>query len=187
MEFRRCLICGDVYLGLERPSRCPYCGGAGEFLVPAVEWVDENRSVGELSALSQRNLERALQLEVDNGPFYSEAMDHADTIELEGAFKYLSKVEREHASVIRKILGGELLAPSADRPRGIADTDANLRTARQLELEAIAFYSQASAEAVEERVRRVFRALAEVETDHADQEAGFLALRAAGPAASAGE
>lgn len=180
MEFQRCLICGDLYLGTERPSRCPHCGSAGEYLVPAAQWVDENRSLGELSVPSRANLERALQLEVDNDVFYGEAMEQADGVELEGVFKYLRKIEREHASVIRKVLVGELPALSADRPRGVHDTDANLRTARQLELEAIAFYSAASAEAAEERVRRVFKALAEVETDHADQEAGFLARRAAG-------
>jgi rubrerythrin len=183
MEFRRCLICGDLYLGTERPSRCPHCGSVGEYLVPAAEWVDENRSLGELSPVSRRNLERALHLEVDNDAFYGEAMEHADTVELEGVFKYLRKIEREHASVIRKILTGDLPELSADRPRGVDDTTANLATARRLELEAIVFYTQAGVEAVEERVRRVFRALTEVETDHADQEAGLLARRSSAPAA----
>lgn len=182
MEFQRCLICGELYLGTERPSRCPHCGSVAEYLVPAAAWVDENCSLGELSPVSRRNLERALQLEVDNDMFYGEAMEHADTVELEGVFKYLRKIEREHASVIRKVLMGEFPAPSAGRPRGVDDTGVNLTTARRLELEAIAFYAEAAAEAVEERVRRVFRALTEVEIDHADQEAGFLARRVPAPA-----
>jgi rubrerythrin len=183
MEFRRCLICGELYLGTERPSRCPHCGSVAEYLVSAAAWVDENRTLGELSSVSSRNLERALQLEVDNDVFYGEAMEHADSVELEGVFKYLRKIEREHASVIRKILAGEFPAESAVRPRAVDDTMVNLTTARRLELEAIAFYSEAALEAVEQRVRRVFHALTEVETDHADQEAGFLAGRASAPAA----
>jgi rubrerythrin len=178
MEFRRCLICGDAYLGTDRPSRCPYCGSAGEFLVPLAEWVDENRTLGELSVVSRDNLERALQLEVDNGPFYTEAAEHADTDELQGAFKYLSKIELEHAAVIRKMLKRDLPAPSSGRPRAVADTDTNLTVARQLERDAIAFYALAAVEAVEDRVGRVFRALVEVESDHADKETEFLDQRA---------
>ena len=77
MEFRRCLICEELYLGTERPSRCPHCGSAAEYLVPAAAWVDENLALGELSPVSRRNLERALQLEVDNDAFYGEARDKA--------------------------------------------------------------------------------------------------------------
>ena len=175
MEFRRCLICEELYLGTERPSRCPYCGSAAEYLVPAAAWMDENLALGELSPVSRRNLERALQLEVDNDAFYGEARDKADTVEFEGVFKYLQKIEREHASVIRKILKREVPPLSAGRPRAVDDTVVNLTTARRLEIEAIDFYGEAAREAGEERVRRVFRALTEVETDHADQEAGFLA------------
>ncbi|MDH7479995.1 MAG: rubrerythrin, partial [Syntrophomonadaceae bacterium] len=104
MKLYRCLICGEAYMGTTKPSNCPFCGAPEEYLAGGDQWVDENLGLGELSEVSRSNLARALQLEVNNSAFYRDAMNRTSDIELQGVFKYLSKVEAEHASTIRKII-----------------------------------------------------------------------------------
>ncbi|MBI3593023.1 MAG: ferritin-like domain-containing protein [Nitrospirae bacterium] len=174
MNFYRCLICGDPYMGKEKPSNCPFCGAKDTYLVPAAEWVDENIALGQLSEVSRRNLEKALQLEVNNAPFYRDAMQRTKDIELQGILKYLSKIENEHATVIKKILNCELPQPEI-RKEVATDSDMeNLKAAHEREKTATAFYRQAADEAIEPRVRRVFTALSEIESDHIHLEGDLL-------------
>lgn len=114
MKFYRCQICGDPFMGTEPPSHCPFCGAHQEYLVSAAEWVDENTGL-ELSDISRANLEKAIQLEVNNKAFYADASAKAGIVELQGIFKNLSKIEGEHASTIRKMLNVEPPAPEDDR------------------------------------------------------------------------
>src|SRR5665648_185841 len=111
MKFYRCQICGDPCMAKEKPTNCPFCGATDEFLVDAADWIDENASLVELSDISRKNLEEALQLEVNNAPFYRDAMSRTKNMELQGIFKNLSKIEAEHASTIKKILKVEPLLP----------------------------------------------------------------------------
>ena len=38
----RCRICGDPYIGVGAPSRCPFCGAQKRFFVSARDWnIDE--------------------------------------------------------------------------------------------------------------------------------------------------
>lgn len=166
MKFYRCLICGDVYMGKEQPSNCPFCGAQAQYLVPAETWVDENTELGLLSEVSQENLQRALQLEVNNSPFYRDAMDKTKDVELQGIFKYLAVIEKEHASVIKKILKCELPEPEAGKEVATDNDLENIKAAHQREEAATAFYREAARQAVEPRVRKVFTALSEIESDH---------------------
>lgn len=166
MEFYRCLICGDVYMGKEKPSHCPFCGAHDRYIVANDEWVDENLSLKTLSEVSKNNLEKALQLEVNNSPFYRDAMNKTSNRVLQGIFKYLSKVEGEHASLIGKMLNGERKEPEEGKEVALDDDRANIEAAHAREVAATAFYKQAAAEAIEERVKKIFLALAEIENDH---------------------
>jgi rubrerythrin len=174
MSFFRCQICGDVYMGTGKPSNCPFCGAPERFLVPAGEWVDENETLSDLSGGSRRNLEKALQLEVNNAPFYRDAMSKTGSMELAGIFKCLAKIEAEHASTVRKMLKVELPEPEQGQEVATDDDRQNVSTAHEREIAATAFYRQAAGEAVEDRVRKVFTALAEVESDHIDLETALL-------------
>ena len=166
MQFFRCQICGDVFIGNAAPSNCPYCGGKAKYLVPVEQWTDENLTVTELSETSRKNLEKALQLEVDNTPFYRSASAKAGTMKLQGVFKGLAKVENEHASVIQKILKCEFPPPNPANSTATSDDSENLRIAHEREIEASRFYAQSSVQATEARVKKVFLALSEVEADH---------------------
>ena len=102
----RCRICGDPYIGVEAPTRCPFCGAKQKFFVEAEEWNPDEFNV-ELSNISQKNLGTALKLELDNAAFYDCAKNAADKAADQyslAKFKALMKVEREHASAISKFL-----------------------------------------------------------------------------------
>jgi phosphomannomutase/rubrerythrin len=174
MEFLRCQICGDVFIGVTRPSNCPFCGAKGRYMVPADKWTDENLSIDILSELSRKNLEHTLMLEVTNAAFYRDSSAKAKTALLQGVFKGLGKVEAEHASVVTKILkcGPPQLAPGM----GVAsdDDNENLYLAHMMEKEAARLYDQFAAEAVEPRVKKVFNALSEIESDHIGIEEGLM-------------
>lgn len=170
----RCLICGEVCVGTEKPSHCPFCGAKGGHLVDAAQWVDENLGIGELSDLSKKNLETTLHLEVNNAPFYRDAMLKTEDIELQGVFKYLSKVEAEHASVIRKILRCDMPQPQKGKEAAVGDERENLEIAHEGEKAAAALYRRFAEEATEPRVKKVLTALSEVESDHAKIEERLL-------------
>ena len=102
----RCRICGDPYIGTEAPTQCPFCGAPLRFFVEAQDWNPDEFNVN-LSDISKKNLESALQLELDNAAFYDcakNAADKAGDYYSLAKFKALMKVEREHASAISKFL-----------------------------------------------------------------------------------
>lgn len=174
MNFYRCLICGEVYMGDAVPSNCPFCGAKAKYFVPAEEWVDENVGIETLSDVSRRNLQAALQLEVNNAPFYKDASAKAKSIELQGVFKYLFKIEREHADVVQKILKGEVPRPEPGKEVAGDGEIANLLAAHEREKHATKFYADSAREAVEVRVKKVFLALSEIESDHVKLEGSRL-------------
>jgi rubrerythrin len=174
MNFYRCLICGEVYMGDAAPSNCPFCGAKAKHLVAADEWMDESTGLGELSGVSRENLVAALQLEANNAPFYVDAMKRTDSIELQGVFKYLAKIEREHASVIQKILKCGPLDAEPGKEIAGDDEMANLLQAHEREKHATKFYADAAKQATEPRVKQVFLALSEIESDHVKLEGSRL-------------
>lgn len=177
MNSYRCLICGETYIGKEKPSHCPFCGAKDEYLVDVDHWVDENLGMEKLSDVSRGNLEKALQLEMNNAPFYRDAMSKTRDMELQGIFKYLSKIEAEHASVIIKILKGETPRPEKGKEVATGDDRENLRAAHAREIAAAALYKKFAEEAVEPRVKTVFTALSEIESDHISIEDVLLEKR----------
>lgn len=174
MKFYRCLICGDPYMGSEKPSHCPFCGAHQEHMVSAAEWVDENETISELSEKSRANLVQALQLEVNNKAFYADASAKSSRIELQGIFKNLSKIEGEHASTIKKMLKVEPPEPEEGRKNASENLHENLEAALERERFASSFYAQAAGEATDERVRKVFNTLSEIESDHIQLETALL-------------
>ena len=165
MKIFVCNICGEVYLGKERPGSCPFCGVATGQLLFAHEWEDKNIGV-ELSEKSRKNIEEALQLELSNTAFYFCAADKLINKEASKMFKGLAKVEREHASVFRKLLKLETMPEvKEDCPNDPAEC---IEDSYRREVRAVAFYGKALGEATEPRIREVFMAIMNVEKDHID-------------------
>jgi len=158
----RCLICGDPYIGESPPDNCPFCGAHKRFIKEAKE-AEANFEV-ELNDKDKANVEHALEVEISNAAFYFCAAEKTDDAEGKLLFKALGKVEAEHASIWKKILKLSSI-PKGDEPCHASNKE-NLEESHARETRAIEFYRKAAAESENERVKEIFEALVEVETDH---------------------
>lgn len=171
----RCRICGDPYIGVVPPANCPFCGAHAEYMIPAGDW--DNPQVGSLNDQDRANLEKALGIEYSNTAFYRCAAAKADEAgDFEGfaTFKALSKVENEHASTIRKMLG--LPSPESEPTEKCHDSYIdNVKESLQRETRATGFYTESAAVAADPRVKEVFSALSLIEADHLQLDEDKLA------------
>ena len=162
----RCMICGDPCIGFERPTNCPFCGAHEKYLIPSEDWRDTNKV--ELTEDSKKNLEASLELEISNAEFYLCVSRTSRSEEISAMFKALSRVEAEHASTISKVLRTE--RPVIEFRKVLCSTDdkATLEEADRRENRAVKLYSEFLRQATEPRVRELFTALIEIESDHID-------------------
>ena len=170
----RCRICGDPYIGEEAPQQCPFCGADHRFFVEAQDWNSDEFNV-KLSDVSKKNLEAALQLELDNAAFYDCAKNSAQKSGDEygiAKFKALMKVEREHASAISKFL--KISRPELEKKTCDANAKANSKEGWEREDRAIKAYAKFRDEATEPRLKEFFAALVEIETDHLKLHADYI-------------
>ncbi len=158
----RCEICGDPYVGKTAPDNCPFCGAYKEHIKEAKE-AEVNFDV-DLNEKDKANAEHALQVEVSNTAFYFCAARKTDDDEGRLLFKALGKVESEHASIWRKILKLDKVPEGHDPCH--TNNKENLEESHSRETKAIEFYRKAAGESENERVKQIFKALVEVETDH---------------------
>ncbi len=169
MEYQQyiCEICGEPYLGVGAPSRCPFCGAFGARVVEAEKW--KPLWGGQISETARTHLEAALQLEVGNTNFYSNASKASEVVQEQKMFKALSKIEKEHAEVIVKFLGAQMpdfesLETEADRARETMEE--NLAESHARETRAINAYKLAFSEVEDEKVKLFFGELIKIESDH---------------------
>ena len=94
----RCRICGEVYLGSETPSHCPFCGAHSEHLVASEEYPADINDV-RLTVVERADLESAIELERSNTRFYLGMAKHKEDDVLSSAYKRLSKIEAEHCEL----------------------------------------------------------------------------------------
>jgi rubrerythrin/rubredoxin len=158
----RCQICGDPYVGDEPPANCPFCGAHRKYIFEAKK-TDVSFDV-QLNAKDKANAEHALEVEISNASFYFCAADKTDDAEGKLLFKALGKVEAEHAAIWKKILKLQTL-PQRKEECNAANKD-NLEESHRREARAIDFYSKAAIDAANPRIKQIFAALVEVETDH---------------------
>ena len=158
----RCQICGDPYVGHSAPDQCPFCGAGKKFIREAKD-IKVSFDV-ELNGIDRTNAEHALKVEISNAAFYFCAAKKTDDEEGKLLFKALGKVEAEHASIWKKILKLDSIPEGNDLCHG--DNQENLKDSHERETNAINFYRKAAGESENARVRQIFEALVEVETDH---------------------
>jgi rubrerythrin len=158
----RCEICGDPYVGDAPPTKCPFCG-AYQKHIKEVKKAKVNFDV-ELNERDKANVEHALDVEISNSAFYFCAAKKTDDEEGALLFKALGKVEAEHASIWKKILKLDSIERGKDPC--FTENKKNLKDAHKRETDAIEFYKKAAKESENQRVKEIFIALVEVETDH---------------------
>lgn len=158
----RCEICGDPYIGENPPDNCPFCGAHKKYIKEAKQ-ANVNFDV-KLSEKDKKNAEHALQVEVSNATFYFCAAKQTDDAEGKLLFKALGKVEAEHASIWKKILKLDK-SPAGNDTCKIKNIE-NLQESHAREERAIGFYQKATEESDDARIKEIFKALVEIETDH---------------------
>lgn len=87
--------------------------------------------------------------------------------EIEGQklFKILAKVENEHASIFKKVLKlDKINLPKYDKCK--AEYELNLQESHEREENAIRRYAQFARETKIPRLKEIFQALVQIETDH---------------------
>ncbi len=159
----RCQLCGETYLGSDKPDRCPFCGANPAELVEPTYWLP-NPTGDALTAKDKEFVEKAQQLELNNAAFYRRCAQNAETVITESIFKRLGKHELEHAELLGELAGMEdLTLPEVTVPD---DDGEKFREAGRREKRAIKFYLQVAVEADSPRLRAVTRALSDVESEH---------------------
>ncbi|MBN2101284.1 MAG: ferritin [Candidatus Aenigmarchaeota archaeon] len=158
----RCEICGDPYIGDESPANCPFCGAKRKFIK---EFKDANASFDvELNDKDRANAEHALEVEIGNSAFYFCAAEKVKEAEGQKLFKALGKVEAEHAAIWKKILKLDSIPKGTDKCS--VEYKEDLKDSHAREARAINFYKKAASESSNPRIKQIFNALVEVETDH---------------------
>jgi rubrerythrin len=158
----RCEICGDPYIGENPPENCPFCGAHKKYIKEAS--TTQAPFDVDLNALDRANAEHALQVEVSNSIFYFCAAGKTDDPEGKLLFKALGKIEAEHAAIWRKILKLDRV-PQGNEQCQVSNSE-NLQESHARETRAIEFYGKAAQESQDPRVKQIFTALVEIETDH---------------------
>jgi len=160
-----CKICGEAYISDGKPSRCPFCGAYDKYLVESTKYDENGAWDVELNEIDLENVKRALQVEISNALFYKCSAKKVKELDGQKLFKILAKVESEHASVWKKILKLDKInwEPPEDCSESYTD---DLNESHEREGRAIKFYAKATQEAENDRVREIFKAFIEVETDH---------------------
>ncbi|MBS3815084.1 MAG: hypothetical protein KGY45_00820 [Hadesarchaea archaeon] len=163
MRVFRCEVCGEVYLGEEKPKNCPFCGAHEKYLKKIEDY--ERLRPSEVNAKSRENILDAIELEIDNAKFYACAARKTKNENEASTFKRLGKVEAEHAEALAELID----IPEKDIPTYkdcAEDAIDNYKEAHQREERAIKHYSEFAGESEEPELEEFFRALVEIERDH---------------------
>lgn len=164
MKVYICEICGDAYIGSEKPANCPFCGARSHFIKDGAEAKPIVNEKIEISEESRKNLMETLDLEIDANAIYLCMAGKAKEYRIKAMYKRLAKVELEHATIVTKLLG--LDAPKT-KELACPDTDVeNFNKTIELEDHATNLYREFVKKSAEKNIKIFFTALAQVEEEH---------------------
>jgi rubrerythrin len=159
-----CEICGDAYLGEEKPKNCPFCGARGSFIKDGKDALPVTEIKEQLSELTVKNLQETLQLEIDANAIYLCMAGKAGSFEVMKMYKRLAKVELEHANICTKLL--QIPMPEIGAKECSDEDVENFQKTLELEANAAGLYAKFAKESVEQHIKTMFTALNQVEADH---------------------
>ncbi len=159
-----CEICGDAYIGTEKPADCPFCGVKNNFIKPGEEARSIVNEKIEISDTSKKNLLETLALEIRANAIYLCMAGKAEEYRIRAMYKRLAKIEMEHANIVTKLLG--IPMPEIKNETCADDTAENFQRTIELEDHASELYRKFIGESKEENIRKFFGALMQVERGH---------------------
>jgi len=167
-----CQICGDAYIGEERPSDCPFCGAPGNFIKTGEESNPIVNQKFTLLGKSEEHLMETYNLEVKASAIYTCMAKKAKSYEIQKMYKRLAKIELEHAVIVTKILG--MPAPEI-KPEECSDEDLEkFKKTVELEEHATNLYRDFAQEAEEQSIKILFTGLAQAEEGHIELMKNYL-------------
>jgi rubrerythrin len=172
MKIFICEICGEAYIGKEKPADCPFCGALVAFIKKGSDAVPIVNQNFEISEQSKKYLMETFDLEVKASAIYSCMSGKTANYVIKTMFKRLAIIELEHANIVTKIL-------KMDKPQvaeeTCPDTDReNFEKTKELEIHASGLYREFAKAAKEPQIRIFFTALAKAEEGHLDLADEFL-------------
>jgi rubrerythrin len=159
-----CEVCGDAYLGDAKPKNCPFCGTDEVYIKDGNEADPIVNGEYKIDEITKKNLETTLALELNATALYICMAGKAKTYEIKAMYKRLSKVEKEHASIARKIL--KLDSMEVPERNCDEEMEENFKKTIVSEKNAVSLYDKFSDEASEPRIKILFKAIANVEREH---------------------
>ena len=171
MNIYICEICGDAYVGAEKPTDCPFCGAKNNFIKPADEAKPIVNEKIEISETSKKNLMETLALETRANAIYLCMAGKTQEYKIKAMYKRIAKIELEHAVIVTKLLGIQMPEIKSEL---CAESDSeNFQKTIELEDHAVELYKKFTGEAAEGNIRKFFGALAQVEAGHAELVKGL--------------
>jgi rubrerythrin len=165
MKLYRCRICGETYLGSEKPSHCPFCGAHAELIVLTEEYPEDVNRIQPIET-ERADLETSIELERSNTRFYLAMAARKDNPKLANAYKRLAKIEGEHCSLFCKLAGTPKPADLMEAGDELGSWDADIDDSLRREIRASALYAEFAARATSPRLLEVWSAVSAIETDH---------------------
>ncbi|PIP28115.1 MAG: ferritin [Candidatus Moranbacteria bacterium CG23_combo_of_CG06-09_8_20_14_all_35_22] len=172
MKLYICEICGDAYIGGEKPTDCPFCGARNNFIKLADEAKPIVNEKIEISEISKKNLLETLALETRANAMYLCMAGKASEYKIKAMYKRLAKVELEHAVIVTKLLG--IAMPEIKSETCADENSENFQKTIELEDHAVELYKKFTSEATEPNIRKFFGALMQVEAGHIELIKNYL-------------
>jgi len=167
-----CEVCGDAYIGTDKPKNCPFCGVDEVYIKNGNEADPIVNGEYEIDEITKKNLETTLALELNATALYLCMAKKAKTYEIKAMYKRLAKVEKEHASIAKKLLKLDSMEiPERDCDE---ETEENFKKTIALEKNASSLYDRFAEEAKEERIKTLFKAISEAEKEHINLIENYL-------------
>jgi rubrerythrin len=172
MQTYICEICGDAYLGDDKPTQCPFCGSDIGYIKEGSQAKPIVNEVFEISEKSKENLMKTLRLEMNAVAEYQCMATKTKSYEIKSMYKRLAKVEMEHAIIVTKLL--KIEKPEIAQKTCAEDDLDNFNKTIKLEDNAVKLYLVFAKESQEELVEKFFNALSVVEGEHTELVKKYL-------------
>jgi rubrerythrin len=167
-----CEICGDAYVGKDKPSQCPFCGAGHGFIKDGVEAMPIVNQAIEATEKEKESLLKTLELEMHAVAIYQCMAGKTGSYEVKAMYKRLAKIELEHATIVTKIL--KIEKPAVVEISCSDSEIENFNETIKLEENASILYMQFAQEAEDINLRKFFGALSIVEKEHIDLINNYL-------------